>query len=229
MAIAFDATKGATQDTSGGAGPFTFTFSGASSITVGAGLTNSVLLVFLATNGGGDDVSAITWNGTSMFGGLINKNINADSSGFDYIFMLLNPASGNNSIVVTRTTNARVRMCAASYQGVNQSLTVDANSAQTAVGAGSVTATLNTVTNNAWKVVHWYDGNGIPVASTNTTSRSNDGTNSLLGDSGGAITPAGAFDMTATGSVALWTVLEVALAPAGGTAAHLLTLLGVGT
>lgn len=215
MAIAFDAAVGAFQDTSGGvSGARTYTFSGASSPTVGT-LTNGILLVFLANNSDGDDLTSVTWNGSAMT--QINKSANADSAGEDYCYAILSPASGNNSIVVTRNstgTNQRVRMIGASYQGVNQSLTLDAQSVQTAASTGSVTATLNTVTNNAWKVVFWYDGNGIPSASTNTTSRANDGTNSLVGDSGGPVTPAGAFNMTATGTIGLWTVNEVVLAPA---------------
>lgn len=163
------------------------------SITVGSS-GNRLLLV--SAVGSTVAVTGITSNGSAMTLLGVASGINPI-----YVYGMLAPASGANSIVVTFTGGTTdIQVFATSYAGVSQTGLPDASSF-TQTASGNLTLSLTTIANNTWLWSCARNGSSGPMgASTGTTDRST-GTRFMSGgDSNGALTPAGSHSMAWTAS-----------------------------
>lgn len=207
MAIAFDTSKDLGN----------WTQTGSNSITVGS-LTNGVLLIPIVGDitSGNDDISAVTVGGSNAT--LITKLTGPQRFLYLYIF-LLGTTSGSKTVAVSSTNSHLLIVGAASYQGVNQSTTVDN------VGTGSITTntifplTLSPVASNCFVCMmasKSFDGNAMS-AGTASTLRVQDATFNDWGWLESSSNPvSGSTTVRATESTNdNWGGIIISLAPAG--------------
>lgn len=194
MAIAFDnyvADSTSTNPTS------TRTFNSAAT-----GSAANMMAFVIVYCGNSVSVSSVTWGGTAM------TKISGPSGTIDGVgatlFALYNPGSGVKSIVATLSGNSSgMTTFASTYSGVTDNLATDATALyEAASGVGNISDAITTVNNNSWSIITTYS-NVAYSASTNVTLRqkglTGPSTRTLgYGDSGGAITPAGAYTMSMT-------------------------------
>lgn len=185
MAIAYDNAK-YQQNTS--------TSSQSYSFTVGTG-DNRILLVGVetggATFGSNDVITSVTYNGVSLT--RINTVANSNRM---YLYYLIAPATGANTLVVTASSSGGLmRSSPVSYSGVDQTSPIDANG----TGTGSTTTmdiSLTSTTDNCWMVAVNENSSGEPTASTGTVKRtSSSGGGYGFLDSNSAVTPAGSYTL----------------------------------
>lgn len=126
-------------------------------MTVGSGLTNSVLVVTASWNSNGTPTSfTATWNGVSMT--LVGSTYSGATSSGSAIWCLAAPASGNHPIVVTlsgATSMGDNFVGATSYQKVNQ--TTPCANYTSAVNSSTATASLTVTTANGDAAVAAWD------------------------------------------------------------------------
>lgn len=114
MAVLFDA-KG-TSDATSGAAVQTFTFN---NLTIGTGQNRALVVMLhfaLKTVTG----ITCTWNGVSMAAITNASGSDSGTNGFVQLFGLVNPASGNQSLVVNWTGLTQLTVDAISFVGVDQ-------------------------------------------------------------------------------------------------------------
>lgn len=185
--IAFDATS----DFSTGSAPsITVAF------TVGSG-SQRFLAVEVMSGAAGDVVTGVTYNGVAM----VRAGLSAATTDNQrvYLYVLANPSSGANNIVVSATGVARLDVRATSYTGCSGSY----SAAVSAIGAAATTLTVNitTVYDRSW-VIGAYRNNldNAVTAGANTTIRDGPGAAGLfstsMADSNGIKSPAGATSLT---------------------------------
>jgi hypothetical protein len=212
MAIAFDASS---------IGTIT---AGSSSVNISHTCTGSdlILHVFVTQQ---NDASATRITGITYSGAALTKvrtytNASGDTT---YAWELVNPATGTNTLAVTRslTTNTAL-INALSHTGAKQSSQPD-NSASANTSGLTLTATLTTAADNCWTLLGVYDSDGgTASASTGSTQRASAATYSRAFDSNGPKTPAGSASMAvtrATGSSPFSGVI-VSIAPKVASAAN---------
>lgn len=203
MAIAFDSSSNITSDTSNTT-TFSHTCSGSDRILF---VTASSL-----NNGTADAVTGVTYAGVSMtklFGPVAVGGV----SWVTYLYYIVNPTSGANNVVISRnTSNGEGYGSAVSYTGVDQVSPIDAST--TGTGTGSpITTTLSSVTDNCWFVLANWNPDANPTASTNSTTRVNNGFPGALFDFGPK-TPAGSLNMQQTfAGTRAWLSYMVAFKP----------------
>jgi hypothetical protein len=136
MALAYD-------NSTDGAGALTF-----SHTTSGS---NRILFVACAGQSNNtDSVTAVTYNSVSMT--FVGK-VQVPSSRYLYLYVLVNPASGSHSVVVTINTGSVLTLGAAiSYTGAGQGTQPDNSTTNTASSSSSITTSLTTVASNCWTV-----------------------------------------------------------------------------
>jgi len=165
------------------------------SYTVGSG-PNRLLVVNLIGDTSADDISSVTYDGIPMT--LVGK-IRAPSNNWQYLYYLLNPASGSNHVVVTAGSSHYLISQAASWYNVMQSAQPDASTTNTAAAAStSITTSLTTVANGAlvvqglWSYGHLAAGAG---ATPIITDAALDGAG-IFASSGSPVSPPGNVSMT---------------------------------
>lgn len=199
FAIAFDAGS------NGEANPGT-------SLTVAHTCTGSNLILFAGVQiGSGNDwITGVTYNSVAMtqIGTVANNNRS-------YLFYLLAPATGNNNIVISSSNSVQIRAANASHTGALQSGVPDASGTQQLSAVTSITTSVTTVLNNCWMVAHCADDQGTLAAGTGSTQRAVASTaSSIIGDSNGVITPAGAYSMQWThGASGTMATVQASFAP----------------
>lgn len=170
----------------------------------GSGL-NRLLVVCINGDKTVDDVTGVTYAGTSMTFAV--KNLAAGMDRHQYIYFLLSPASGTNSVVISCTSTHYLLAGAADYSGVAQSGQPDATTTNVAGSSSntSLTTSITTIADNSWAILMETDydlnsDNLPPVASTGDTRRAFDGPFGGWGmfDSNGPVTPAGSYSLTTT-------------------------------
>ncbi len=167
------------------------------SYTVTGGST--LLVVVISGDTSTDKITGVTYNGVSMTLG--DKCSNAGGRWL-YLYYLLSPGVGAHNVVVSASPASFMAVVAADYAGVNTSGQPDAaTSGGQSSASSSQTVTLTTVANNCWTLLGFagYNANLPPTAGTGSTRRvfqANFGLPALF-DSGGPITPAGSYSMTA--------------------------------
>jgi len=225
MAIAFDnATDGGFL---GGVTSLTF------SHTVGTG-ANRILFVQACTYSTAADITGITYAGVSMtaVGNASSKAV-SDPDRFVYLYVLPNPASGANNVVISTSASVLIGGAASSYTGALQTSTVDqSTTARNVVGVTNFTTTLTSIANNCWTVIAVFNTDSSPMtAGAGTTIRVKDTPiNSCIADSNAAITPAGSTSLiiNSSGNVN-WATVMASFAPSiASTISSNLTILGVG-
>lgn len=184
MSIALDTTADGGEDV-------------ATSLTWTHTCTGSDLILFVAiASGTADDIAGVTYNGVPLT--LVDKI----AARFFYVYMLVGPATGSHSVVVSASSSHILGAVSASYTGAAQSGQPDA-SVQNSVGTGTtLTTSITTVANNSWVFLAMtnYDNGIPPSAGTGATFRI---AGAVLGepglfDSDGPVSPAGSYSMTTT-------------------------------
>lgn len=200
-AIAFDAV------TSSGLGSF--------SHTTGAG---SDRIMLIGIRSGADDVTAVSYNSSSAT--LIRKQQVGTVDGYVYIWALLAPSTGSNTVSITGGTGLTTRVV--TYTGVNQSLTLDSENGQTEAAAVSVSTTVTNVATGSWVVAFMRNDGDFSNHSSGvaSTRRGTSGSIAYF-DSNGTVTPAANTITYTTPSAGAyqWGLIGVSLAPAGAVAA----------
>lgn len=211
MAIAFVAAADGGNTTA--ATSFTWAY------TVGGGTKR---ILFVSVEGTATDIiTGATYAAASMT--LVGK-ILSGSSRWEYLFYLLNPASGANNVVVSASSTCDFIFAGASdYSGVKQVAPEVTGTNTSGVAAASLTTSITTISDNAWIVLMsgGFSGNAAPTAGSGSTFRVAEGTFGTWGlfDSGAAITPAQAYSMTtvqSSGGLNIITHIYAAFAPDTG-------------
>ncbi|NTU69317.1 hypothetical protein HGB13_00595 [bacterium] len=203
MAIAYQESASLGTDNTG----LTWTVS----YTVATG-TNRILFVGASdVVAASSDITGITYGGVSMTKVAQGR---AGSDRYSTLWMLVNPASGANNIVFSRTTSGSyIEAVAISYSGANQTSQPDG----TAVNQDTSDPNDNTITttaDNCWHLMLVHRASaGTLTAGSNTTIRANNSNNTTFFDGNGAITPAGSNTITCSG-VATTVSLGVTFSPA---------------
>lgn len=132
----------------------------------------------VAEGGGGfDDITGVTYAGTSMILAIklaSSFHGTAGGSRFLYLYYLLNPTGGSaNNVVISCTNNHYLLAVAADYTGVRQAGQPDATAtANTTTNSTTLTTNLTTVAANAWAIIGFENPTASPPASgSNTTLR----------------------------------------------------------
>lgn len=145
--------------------------------------TDRILFVGFATGG---SPTSVTYNGTSMT--LVASNTTGQDT---YLYMLVNPDTGSNTIAVNLSGSSWVYAAAASYTGVEQSNQPDGIDDSYGAGA-TLTSTVTTTDDNCWGVlVNRSASSGIATANSGCGLRVPFPGYVQLFDSVGPITPAG--------------------------------------
>jgi hypothetical protein len=182
--------------------------------TVGSG-ANRLLIVNLLGGVSADDISSVTYAGSPMT--LLGK-VQAPSNGWQYIYYLLNPASGSNNVVITSASAHYLISQAASWYNVKQSAQPDALTTNTApAGSTSISTSLTTVASGAlvvqgvWSSGHLAAGQGA----TPIVIESAFGSGGIFASTGSPVTPAGSVTMTSISDGTLSTsVIMASFSPA---------------
>lgn len=169
------------------------------SYTVGSG-SNRLLVCTSTGEDFGDEQHTATYNGVSMT--LAVKFQRDTGIRWQYVFYLVNPASGANNVVITALASSVILLGCADYDGAKQSGQPDASDTVSVTATtGNITKALTTVANNSWVILatEGYNSNTAPLAGTGSTRRSFDATLGTWGlfDSNGPVTPAGSYSMSA--------------------------------
>lgn len=215
MAIAYDATAGATN-------------SGTTSLTYSHTCTGSNLILFVGvadnSNAAAGSTTGVTYNGSAMT--LVTSR--AASGGKNYLFYLVNPSTGSNSVVITRSngTNTLVGL-STSYTGAAQ--TGQPDSFGTAQGASPLTASTTVVASGCWLVGFASDiGNGGNSQTSSQTSRNANAGGSIISDTNTTV-GTGSQTLTDTWSGSIGPSFVIAsFSPVASPFTAYRTLMGVG-
>lgn len=188
----------------------TSTGSLASSVTtISYPLTVSVannMLEVGSFNSGGDLLSTIDYNGTSMT--LFKKQQSPSLGYYIHGYYLYNPDTGTNNVNITYSSVTTVRSVAMLHSGVSSS-GPNVTAANTATASTSVQSNITTTSDNSWVVMFAYSDGGSLWGSTGATTR-NVQANAFGGFDNGPNTPAGVVSMTATSTLGDWAVVMAA-------------------
>jgi len=163
--------------------------------TVGTG-ANRLLVVNLIGDTSVDDISSVTYAGTPL---TLLQKIQSPSNNWQYLYYLLNPASGSNNVVITAASSHYLLSQAASWYNIKQSAQPDAITTNTAaVTSTSITTSLTTVAPGAL-VLQGIWSNGHLAAGTGATPIVADaafGGAGIFVSGQSPVSPAGNVDMT---------------------------------
>lgn len=191
MAIAFDAVASYA--------PVGNTVSTASwTHTVGAGLTNSILVICMGYFGSSTSTAAtsVTYNGVAAT--KVRRDNDGAGAAASEIWYLLNPASGANTVSITLSSVTIVSSDlpggSVSLSGVDQANPLDSQAGSVSVGShSSQSDNVTTVANNCWTVdVQQSSTTSFTVSGSQTQRWNNPNTNcGTAGSTLGPISPAG--------------------------------------
>lgn len=203
MAIAFGGVSGASA-----ASATSLTFSHTTTGTL------RVLFVGIWVVSTSDVVTSVTYNGVALT--RVRAQQSASDSRYQYIYMLENPASGGNNVIVFTSSSVNIFAIAAHYTGAKQTDQPD-NSGSHSSGVASTTwsDTITPVADNCWMValVRPDSGRSDTAASSGTTMRLLQSSSIAWFDSNAAITPIAAKTMTYSATTTRWTSIYATLAP----------------
>lgn len=187
MSISFD---NAISNTSGGR-----TTTRSETFTVGTG-DNRIAVVEVQVENG-FTVSSVTFGGVLMT--LLGSNAQTIGTfNNTYLYYLVNPTSGANTVNINTSGSAFTYCMIASYSGVNQSTPFDGISFNNASGT-SVTTNITTTIDNCWLIGMGQSQASTLTAGTGTTKRAAPiatyETWNIHVDSNGAKTPAGTYSL----------------------------------
>ena len=177
----------------GGSGNFS------ASYTSGSG-SHRLLVACIAGDDstGTDSITGVTYNSVAM---TLGAKKQVTGARWTYVYYLLNPASGANTLAITQTGGNFLVVGAADYTGVKQSGQPDATATNDTGGshATSLTTSVTTVADKSWAIMCDQGPDKQATAGTGATRRAVDAAFAdwAIFDSNGAITPAGSYSMTA--------------------------------
>jgi len=175
MAIAFDATAGV----NGGA---TWTHTCAAGASV----------LFVGCQHPTDLITGVTYNSVAMT--QINKIVLPNHTNELYLFYLVNPTAGANTVSLTGGT-ASSSGGSTSYTGAKTTGVPDASNTGSLPTGSPITVAVTTVLDNCWLVAVSGNVVGGQSAGANTTIRTTQGGLSMS-DSNAAQTPAGSYSLS---------------------------------
>lgn len=181
--------------------------------------TNNPYVVVDVTIGSDvDNITSVTFGGTAMT--QLGKQTSSDILGAA-VYMYGVAKGGTGDIVASFSGTQFIQLAVASYSGVNQTTPTDGTPSFIEHAASTdANTSMNTIVDNDWTVSADVANTSSNVAGTGTTRRQNNALNfnTSLGDSGGPITPAGAYAMHWTlGTSVVWKIGMIALQPATAT------------
>lgn len=177
MAIVQDAATSITAGGSGGSYTFSHTCTG----------SNLYLFVVVEVGSSGS-CTGVTYNSVSMTQ-LVTRTFNTTRK--QYIFGLVNPSTGSNTVSISYTVASTCYGAAVSFTGVVQS-----NPTITGGASGNTLSLTSTVDNSAMITM---TGDNVTAAGTGSTSLSINNGVSMMKSNPLLITPAGSKSMTMTG------------------------------
>lgn len=164
MAIAFDTVV---SNTSATATSLTY-----SHTTTG---TNRFLIVWHLSNTW-DFSTGVTYAGVAMT--LITKKQVGATSAWTYLYVLSNPASGANNIVISVSSSTLIYGTSVSYTGVKQSNSVDASGTSSITTAAlNLSTTISTTVANCWTVCYSFNNQWTWTSNSDTIRWTNTGVN----------------------------------------------------
>ncbi len=152
------------------------------------------------TAGGADDLAGVTWGGNAMtlatkIGGPI-----LTSTRWQYVYLIVAPPTGSQSIVVSASSSHYLLCGSASYTGATQSGQPDALASNQSASDGSIEliSSITVVANNSWVFLYEQGNDGVGgTAGTGATFRLTNAAfkNWTIFDSGGPVAT-GSYSMT---------------------------------
>lgn len=162
------------------------------SATVGSG-SDRVLFVHIFSNVSSDVVASVTYNGMAM---TRLTRLSPQSNAQHYVYVLANPPTGSNNIVVTNSSSALTRVLHSSYDGVDATNFPDDSSGGTSSSGSSLSGTVTTTVDNCWLIASGVGMSGVTAGTGFTERAGGSGLQNIVGDSNGAKSPAGIYGMT---------------------------------
>lgn len=151
-------------------------------------------------------VTGVTYNGVSM---TQSGSLSTTTGIKNYLFYLVNPSTGSNTVSITQSASDTITSCSISYTGAAQSGQPDATSVGGPSSGVSYSQSVTSVADNCFAILYGDNNSGATLtAGSNTTIRNNCEvafTGAFLLDSTTAKTPAGTFTLaftSASGSAA---------------------------
>lgn len=173
--------------------------------TVGAGSDRFLYVWQLGDAAATTGINAPTYAGVTLPTKINTIRVGTDRA-FE-IYYIVAPTTGTNNVVITRPVSGLIVSGFVSYSGVDQTTPVPTNTSFTDTSAdNSITgATITTTVNNSWAVYGGRETSGTTItAGSGLTIRvTNVGNGEHLGDSNGAITPAGSHTFNGTYSASV--------------------------
>lgn len=178
-----------------------FTAGGGSTTASGSytcpGGSNRIMFISVSNFSGADDITTPTYAGVSAT--LIAKkgfNTLASPINYTYLYYLVAPTTGSNTLSVTRTnTTSGMQIACTTYDGASQTSVPDSYNTGGTDDAATVATSTTTVADNCWVVIGAGSQRNL-TASSGVTLRAGSGVQYVIGDSNGNITPAGSTSMT---------------------------------
>jgi len=187
MAIAYDTTTESLAGTwqTGSSNTWPHTCTG----------TDRILFVGTFNNGNGGKPTGVTYGGVAMTE--ISTRLTDGGSFHVTLFVLTNPSSGANNVVVTWSTDGGINNCvASSYTGAKQTGQPDSQNQGAVTSSSSITISTTTVADNSWLVGFIRATSSTLSSGTNGTARVLTQGSQAFADSNGAMSPAGSHSMT---------------------------------
>jgi len=171
--------------------------------------SNLILFFNIVIGSTSDLVTAVTYNGVSAFGNLVQKQ---NVSGFTYLFYLIAPATGSNTVVVTTSGSTAITCTAISYTGVDQTTAIG-ESILVPATVQNPTTTLTVTHANSWMITVAASTSGVLTAGTGATIRDTSTSENTF-DSNGALA-IGNQSMTINNSGGVTGIIMASFFPVG--------------
>jgi hypothetical protein len=189
---------------------------------------NRLLVVVVANSSitaAASSVTSVTYNGTSMTSAGFRAS-NDQTAGGVHMFYLVNPDSGNNTVLVTVNTASDIEAGSVSFSNVNQNSPVR-NFTSNVGDSTSPSLTISSATNNM--VVDGTSSGGTFSASSQTQRWNRNQNQATAGGNGASSTAAGAssVNMGYTAVIDWWAVVGLDVVVAGGSGTSTKTQTGV--
>lgn len=157
--------------------------------------SNRVLVVGVSIiNNAADLVTGVTYSGVAMTQ-VCNDGVNTERH---YLYVLINPASGSNNVVISASSSQIMVGTASSYTGARQTTQPEAQTANSVASATTITTNVTTIADNSWVVGHARASSGGNLAAGASTTLRTAAISYLICDSGGPVSPPGVRGLTLT-------------------------------
>lgn len=168
--------------------------------TVGSGALRA-LAVGVVGDSVSDLVTGVTYGGVAMTKVATLAPNASGSNRYEYVFVLFNPASGSNNVVVSASSSSFLAAQAESLINVSPAGVDANNSGNSGTTQASFTLSVTTVADRCWLIGFFKAGVVTTIgAGASTTARvlNNAVYLAMLADSNGVLTPAGSHSLIAT-------------------------------